>query len=152
MLGRMYDSQICSVARTLEVVGERWTLLIVRDALRGMARFDDFQKSLGVARNVLSDRLGKLVDNDILERVEYQERPVRSEYRLTSRGRELGIVIVALMHWGDRHEPNPLGPPRLTKHATCGGDVTARLVCEECGPIGGGEVEVLPGPALQKSS
>src|SRR5262245_27675371 len=90
MLGRTYDNQVCSIARSLEVLGERWTLLIVRDAILGLRRFDDFQASLGVARNVLADRLGRLVDAGILDRVPYQDRPERHEYRLTPMGRELG--------------------------------------------------------------
>jgi DNA-binding HxlR family transcriptional regulator len=146
MLGRTYDSQTCSVSRTLEVVGERWTLLIVRDALLGKHRFEDFQQSLGVARNVLSDRLTKLVEAEILERVEYQERPTRWEYRLTDRGRDLRGVVLAMMQWGDRHEPNPLGPPRLVRHIGCGDAVTQQPMCATCGPIEPAEVEVVPGP------
>ena len=89
MLNRTYDNQVCSIARTLELVGERWTLLILRDAFRGIRRFDAFQRSLGVARNVLTDRLQLLVDAGILERHRYSERPPRDEYRLTDRGRDL---------------------------------------------------------------
>jgi DNA-binding HxlR family transcriptional regulator len=148
MLGRTYEDQVCSVARTLEIVGERWTLLIVRDALLGMRRFDEFHKSLGIARNVLSDRLGKLVERGILERVEYSERPARSEYHLTGAGRELGPIVVSLMHWGDRHAAGPDGPPRLTVHKGCGGPVAVRAVCAEHGVVPAGEVEMLPGPGL----
>ncbi|HEX2432896.1 MAG TPA: helix-turn-helix domain-containing protein, partial [Gaiellaceae bacterium] len=90
MLKRDYVGQNCSVARTLEIVGERWTLLIVRDALLGLRRFDQFQESLGIARNVLTDRLNRLVEEGILERVRYSERPERFEYTLTRKGRELG--------------------------------------------------------------
>src|SRR5688572_5843873 len=103
MLQRTYPDQVCSLARALEVLGERWTLLIVRDALLGVTRFDDLLRGLGVARNILTDRLRRLVDAGVLERVEYQQRPPRSEYRLTPVGRELGVAVVALMHWGDRH-------------------------------------------------
>src|ERR671921_9197 len=98
MLNRTYDGQVCSIARALEVLGERWTLLIVRDAMMGLRRFDDFQHSLGLARNVLADRLGRLVEAGILERVPYQDRPVRHEYRLTQMGRELGTPVISLMH------------------------------------------------------
>jgi DNA-binding HxlR family transcriptional regulator len=147
MLGRTYDDQVCSIARTLEVLGERWTLLVVRDALLGISRFDDFQHSLGVARNVLADRLKRLVDADVLERVPYQERPQRFEYRLTPAGRELGTALIALMHWGDRHLAGPEGPPRLTRHRSCGGDLHAGLVCDECGrSVAGAEVVLPPGP------
>jgi DNA-binding HxlR family transcriptional regulator len=149
MLGRDYETQVCSIARTLEIVGERWTLLIVRDALLGLRRFDDFQVSLGVARNVLADRLRRLVEHGILERVRYQERPERFEYRLTERGRELSIAVLALMHWGDRYLAGPAGPPRLAEHVGCGGGVEERHVCQRCGRVlGTGEVAVLPGPAL----
>jgi DNA-binding HxlR family transcriptional regulator len=149
MLGRNYETQVCSVARTLEIVGERWTLLIVRDALLGLRRFEDFQDSLGVARNVLADRLRRLVEHGILERVRYQERPERFEYQLTADGRELSTAVLALMHWGDRHLAGSAGPPRLTEHTGCGGSVVEKHVCSRCGRIlEGGDVTILPGPAL----
>ena len=116
MLPRTYDAQVCSIARTLELVGERWTLLVIRDAFLGMRRFDEFQESLGIARNVLSDRLRRLVDAGILERVRYQEHPERFEYRLTERGRELNTALIALLRWGDRYLA-PDGPPRIVEHA-----------------------------------
>src|SRR3954463_13252687 len=114
MLGRTYESQICSVARTLELVGERWTLLIIRDAFLGVRRFGDFAARLGIARNVLQDRLGgpvgggvleegRLVEAGVLEKVPYQERPLRHEYRLTDMGRDLWPSIVALLQFGDKH-------------------------------------------------
>jgi DNA-binding HxlR family transcriptional regulator len=149
MLGRTYDNQVCSVSRTLEVVGERWSLLIVRDALLGKRRFDEFRHSLGLARNILSDRLAKLVDSGILERVEYQERPVRSEYVLTDRGRDLRGVVLAMMDWGDRHAPNPAGPPRLVRHKDCGGAVSTGHSCETCGPVEPAQVTVIPGPGAK---
>jgi DNA-binding HxlR family transcriptional regulator len=132
VLKREYESQNCSIARTLELVGERWTLLIVRDAALGRRRFEEFQRSLGIARNVLSDRLTRLVDAGILERRRYQERPERFEYHLTEKGRELRVALIALMHWGDRHLA-PDGPPRLVEHVGCGGPVEQRLVCGDCG-------------------
>jgi DNA-binding HxlR family transcriptional regulator len=152
MLGRTYEGQVCSVARTLEIVGERWTLLIVRDALRGMRRFEEFHKSLGLARNVLSDRLGKLVEHGILQRVEYSERPARSEYHLTPQGRELRGVVLSLMQWGDRNAPNPLGPPRLPSHVGCGGAITMEPVCSEHGVVPSEEIEILPGPGLTRTA
>ncbi len=153
MLGRTYDNQVCSVARALEVLGERWTLLIVRDAMLGLRRFDDLQASLGIARNVLADRLGRLVDAGILDRVPYQDRPARYEYRLTAMGRELGVPVVSLMHWGDRHLAGPEGPPRLTRHRDCGGTVALTFTCTGCGdPVPPGEVEVVPGPGLRTTA
>jgi DNA-binding HxlR family transcriptional regulator len=146
VLKRDYESQNCSVARTLELVGERWTLLIVRDAFLGVRRFEDFQRSLGVARNVLSDRLARLVEAGILERRRYQERPERFEYRLTEKGRELRTALVALMRWGDKHLA-PAGPPRIVEHVGCGGNAVPTLVCDECGAaLGDRDVTSRPGP------
>src|SRR4051812_25620460 len=104
VLHRTYDDQTCSVARALEVVGERWTLLILRDAFLGVRRFDDFQADLGIARNVLTDRLGRLVNAGVLEKRAYSERPPRFEYRLTDKGRDLWPVVHALARWGDKHD------------------------------------------------
>ncbi|MDX6485773.1 MAG: hypothetical protein QOF43_926, partial [Gaiellaceae bacterium] len=101
MLNRDYEGQNCSIARALEVVGERWTLLIVSGAFLGRSRFDEFQESLGIARNVLTDRLNRLVDEEILERVAYSER--RYEYRLTKKGRDLNIALAGLRQWGDKY-------------------------------------------------
>jgi DNA-binding HxlR family transcriptional regulator len=147
MLGRTYEGQNCSLASTLELVGERWTLLIIRDALLGITRFDAFLARLGIARNVLTDRLKSLVDNGILERVEYRQRPPRHEYHLTAAGRDLTPVIVTLTEWGDRHLPRPAGPPRLFEHADCRGPVTAELVCAACGgAVTIAETVSVPGP------
>ena len=131
MLRRDYDEQNCSIARALEIVGERWTLLIVRDALLGVRRFEDFQRSLGVARNVLADRLNRLVEEGVLERRAYSERPPRHEYRLTEKGRDLWPVVHALVTWGDRYAA-PDGPPRRFVHRDCGGTVNERRVCDRC--------------------
>ena len=102
MLNRTYEGQDCPIARALEIVGERWTLLIVRDVLVGPCRFDQLQASLGIARNVLADRLNRLVEKGILERVPYSKRPPRHEYRLTDKGRELESALSALRQWGDQ--------------------------------------------------
>ena len=133
MLPRTYEDQNCSVARALEVLGDRWTMLVVRDAFTGVRRFDDFQRGLGVARNVLSDRLLRLVDEGVLERHRYQERPERFEYRLTAKGIELWRALVALMQWGDRYAPDESGPPMTVVHRDCGGEVDERLLCSRCG-------------------
>jgi DNA-binding HxlR family transcriptional regulator len=133
VLHNTYAGQRCSVARTLEVVGERWTLLILRDAFLGVRRFDDFQRSLGIARNVLNTRLQRLVDAGVLERRRYQERPERFEYRLTEMGLDLWPAIVALMNFGDRHLIGDEGPPMLVEHRDCGGRVTDFGTCESCG-------------------
>jgi DNA-binding HxlR family transcriptional regulator len=150
VLGRTYENQVCSVARALEVLGERWTLLIVRDALLGLRRFDDFQRSLGLARNVLTDRLGRLVDAGILERVPYQDRPVRHEYQLTPMGRELGLPVIGLMQWGDRHLADAAGAPRVAQHHECGGAVRLALACDTCGvTVAPGDVDLVAGPGIR---
>lgn len=149
MLQRVYPEQVCSIARSLEVVGERWTLLILRDAVLGLERFEDFQKSLGIASNVLTNRFKLLCDEDVLQRVPDTERPGRPKYVLTDKGRELAPALLLLMKWGDRHYPTPDGPPRLTLHAGCGGNIGHDLRCERCGKQPGPrEIELLPGPAL----
>jgi len=133
VLPRTYDNQVCSIARALEAVGDRWTMLVIRDAFQGVRRFDDFQERLGVARNVLSDRLSRLVDEGILEKRLYQERPRRFEYRLTPKGIDLFPALISLMKWGDRHAPDPGGPPMVVLHKGCGGKVDERLLCDRCG-------------------
>lgn len=146
MLPRTYDSQVCSIARTLEIVGDRWTLLVVRDALRGVRRFEDFRTSLGVAHNVLSDRLARLTQAGVLERRRYQSRPERHEYRITQQGLDLWPVIMSLLLYGDRYHA-PDGPPLLTTHRGCDGILTPRFTCSTCGvSLGPGDVELTDGP------
>jgi DNA-binding HxlR family transcriptional regulator len=146
MLGRLYEDQNCSVARTLELVGERWTLLILRDAFLGVRRFGDFAADLGIARNVLQDRLERLVADGVLEKVPYQERPLRHEYRLTDKGLDLWGVLVSLMKYGDKHLAQH-GAPVLLVHRHCGGEVDDRRTCQACGSLlGARDVEVVPGP------
>jgi DNA-binding HxlR family transcriptional regulator len=132
VLRRDYANQDCSIAGTLELIGERWTLLIIRDVFLRVRRFDDMQEDLGIARNVLSARLQRLVDEDILERRLYQERPERFEYRLTEKGIALWPVLVTLMKWGD-HYIAENGPPTIIEHKECGGEVSDHLTCERCG-------------------
>jgi DNA-binding HxlR family transcriptional regulator len=147
VLQRDYPDQVCSIARSLEVVGERWTLLILRDAVLGLTRFEEFQESLGIASNVLTNRLKRMCDEDLLERVPDPERPGRPKYVLTDKGRELGPVLIVLMKWGDRHYPAAGGPPRLTLHAGCGGSFGADLRCDRCGrQASPGDIELVPGP------
>jgi DNA-binding HxlR family transcriptional regulator len=147
VLQRDYPEQVCSIARSLEVVGERWTLLILRDAVTGIERFEDFQAKLGIASNVLTSRLKRLCEEHVLERVPDPERPGRPKYLLTTKGRELAPVLIVLMEWGDRHYPTPGGPRRLTLHATCGGNIGPDLHCERCGKrAGAGEIMLPPGP------
>lgn len=143
VLHRTYPTQNCSIARSLEVIGERWTLLIVRDAILGLRRFDDFQESLGISTNVLTSRLRGLCDEGVLHRQPDPDRPGRSEYVLTDKGRELVPALITLMKWGDRHYPGPDGPPRLTLHVDCGGSVSPTLECTSCGErVGRGGLEL----------
>jgi DNA-binding HxlR family transcriptional regulator len=131
MLGRLYEGEICSVARALESVGERWSLLIIRDALfRGTTRFSDFQRDLGIAPNILAKRLEDFVAAGIFE-VRTQDSD-RGEYVLTRKGSELLPVLVALTAWGDRWAA-PGGPPVALTHKDCGGRVRQRLECSSCG-------------------
>lgn len=122
----------CSVARTLEVVGEWWTMLVIREAFNGVRRFDDFHERLGIARNVLAARLQRLVEHGVLERRQYQDRPPRCEYRLTEKGRDLYPVLIAMLAWGDRWMAGPEGPPVRLTHA-CGHQLGAVMVCGGCG-------------------
>lgn len=148
MLGRTYDSQVCSMARALELVGERWSLLIVRDALfAGVTRFGDFQHNLGIATNVLTSRLDAFVASGIMERREVAGQPRQADYVLTDKGRDLGPAMVALTHWGDRWAA-PDEPPIVYLHRGCGGTVHVETVCETHGVIPPAEVGVRPGPGM----
>jgi DNA-binding HxlR family transcriptional regulator len=141
----------CSVARTLAIVGDRWTLLVLRDAFLGIRRFEDFQRDLGATRHRLADRLRKLVEHGIFERVPYQERPARYEYRLTDKGRDLYPVVVSLTRWGDRWLADDDGPPLEPVHRRCGRRMMPALACPECGePVVARDMEAHPGPALRR--
>ncbi|MDQ2944132.1 MAG: helix-turn-helix transcriptional regulator [Candidatus Dormibacteraeota bacterium] len=145
MLGRTYDSQICSVAGSLELIGERWTLLIIRDAFMGARRFEDFQRRTGAARNILSVRLNLLVKEGIFRKVAYQDHPVRYEYRFTEKGLDLWPVLVSLLQFGDRHI-YPGRAPVLLVHKNCGGAVSDHRMCETCGAkLGPRDVETRRG-------
>ncbi len=136
----------CSVARTVSVIGDRWTLLVLRDCFLGVRRFDDFQARIGVTRHVLADRLKKLVAEGVLAPVAYQERPRRFEYRLTDKGRALHPVMMALVHWGDVHLAGGGGRPVLHRHKGCGCDFDPVLTCSACGEaVTARDVETRPG-------
>jgi DNA-binding HxlR family transcriptional regulator len=153
VLQRDYPDQVCSIARSLEVIGERWTLLILRDAVLGLTRFEEFQESLGIASNVLTNRLKLLCDERVLERVPDPGRPGRPKYVLTDKGGELAPALIVLMKWGDRHYPTPNGPPRLTLHAGCGGSVDADFRCDRCGKhTRPGELELPLGPGAPRAA
>ena len=128
-----FSAMDCSVARTLDVIGDKWSLLILRDAFYGVRRFDDFQEDLGIARNVLTDRLQKLVATGVFERRRYEERPPRYEYRLTDKGRALLPVLLAMIAWGDRWTNDSEIPPVTLTHTTCGHVTHALVCCDQCG-------------------
>ena len=144
-----YSAENCSIRRTLDVVGEKWTLLVLRDAFHGVRRFDDFHRRIGCARNLLAARLATLVEHGILERHGYREpgsRP-RSEYRLTDKGRELLPALVALLQWGDRWTADPEGAAVELRHDGCGAAIGAELRCAHGhGPLSAREVTPEPGP------
>jgi DNA-binding HxlR family transcriptional regulator len=123
----------CTIARSVNILGDHWNLLLIRQACRGTRRFDDFQAALGVGRNILSQRLARLVDLGMLRRVEYQEKPSRHEYRLTDKGREVYPILAAMAAWGDRWLTGPEGTPLVLHHTTCDHDMHADVVCSECG-------------------
>jgi DNA-binding HxlR family transcriptional regulator len=149
VLPRTYDDEVCSIARALEVVGERWTLLLIRDAFHGVRRFQDFERSLGLSKKVLADRLDRLVDEGVFERRRYQERPPRDEYRLTAKGRGLWKSLAHLMLWGDEFYGTEAGPPRVLLHRDCGGTPDGHLRCSRCcDDLEAGDVELAAGPGL----
>jgi DNA-binding HxlR family transcriptional regulator len=140
----------CSIARCVSILGERWTIVILRQAFLGARRFEDYQRGLGIARNMLADRLRTLVESGILERLPYSERPPRFDYRLTAKGRDLYPILVAMMQWGDRHGGHEDGPPVVLYHEPCGHLADPRLTCAHCGePIDAREVRPEPGPGAR---
>jgi DNA-binding HxlR family transcriptional regulator len=141
----------CSVARTVAVIGDRWTLLILRDCFLGVRRFEAFQDRLGISRTIIADRLKLLVDEGVLRREPYQERPARYEYRLTPKGLDLHPVIMAIVGWGDRHYAGDAGPPLLNSHKACGCDFHAVMTCSECGEaVGPRDVRSRRGPGARR--
>ena len=147
MLRRDYEGQVCSIARALEIVGDRWTLLVIRDLALGKHRFDELLQSLGVASNVLTDRLNRLVAEGIVERVRYSERPERFEYHLAPKGSELGLVLLALMQWGDRHLSEK--PPRVARRRSDGVAVSVGLVAKDGSRVRPADLEVVPAPGFR---
>ena len=149
VLGAGYEGQNCSAARALEVVGERWSLLIVRDLLYGARHFSQLERTLGVAKNVLAARLQKLVEAGVVIKAPAEsERP--GSYALTAKGRDLHLVLIALTTWGDQHCA-PKGPPLRLEH-TCGGS-GVRLSCSACGePVEARDVRLSPGPGYDATA
>ena len=147
------EVQPCSLARTVAIIGDRWTLLILRDCFLRVRRFDDFQTRLGIGRPILADRLGKLVRSGVLEKVKYQESPTRHEYRLTRRGLDLHSVVLSIVHWGDVHLSGEEGRPLLHRHEACGQIFDPVMTCSECGEaLTPQSVQVLDGPGVGNAS
>lgn len=142
MLGKAYDTQICSIARSLEDVGERWSLLIIRDALFArVTRFGDFQHNLGIATNVLASRLEGFVASGIMQQDD------AGGYVLTDKGRALGVALIALTEWGDEYA-SPVEPPILYRHTVCDSSVHAVVACDSCGVVPDAEVGIRLGPGM----
>ncbi|MEC7810198.1 MAG: helix-turn-helix domain-containing protein [Actinomycetota bacterium] len=142
----------CSIEATIRTVGDRWTLLILRNIFRGIKRFENIQKDLGIARNLLSKRLQHLVENEVIERFLYQEKPNRYEYRLTSKGRALSPSLIALMQWGDQWCSSD-EPPIMLVHENCGSPLTHSVQCGNCDrDVKPGEIKSLPKSNFSKSA
>jgi len=145
------EEEQCSVARTVAVIGDRWSLLILRDCFLRVRRFEDFQARLGVTRHILADRLKKLVRHGVLRRVPYQTRPKRHEYILTQKGLDLYPIMMAIVHWGDVHMVDERGRPRLYEHKSCGKLFDPVMTCSQCGePLSAREVHVHVGPGANE--
>ncbi len=145
------DEPSCSIAATVAVVGDRWSLLILRQVFRGDRRFSEFASELGIAKNLLSSRLRRLVEAGVLEKVQYQEHPVRHEYRLTTKGAELSGALIALMHWGDRWYADGK-PPTVLTHQACGTALEHHVWCPECdSAVGPSHIRSKPGPGVTSS-
>jgi DNA-binding HxlR family transcriptional regulator len=147
------DEEACSVARTISVIGDRWTLLILRDCFLRVRRFDEFHARLGITRHRLAERLRKLVESGVLRRVPYQKKPERFEYILTQKGLDLYPIMMAVVHWGDTHMLEEHGRPLLHTHKSCGHDFDPVMICSECGqPLTAKEVHTHPGPGARSNN
>ena len=148
-----YDTATCTIAAALSVLGEKWTLLVLREAFNGIRRFEDMQRRTGAPRQVLSSRLARLVDEDILRRVPYREQGMRprSEYKLTEKGIELFPVLASLLAWGDKYAAGPGGAPVELTHRDCGASVSLQLTCADGHALGSArEVTPVPGPGARR--
>jgi DNA-binding HxlR family transcriptional regulator len=147
------EEEPCSVARTIGVIGDRWTLLILRECFLRTRRFEGFQSALGITRHLLAERLKKLVRTGILRRIPYQESPKRHEYILTQKGLDLYPIMMAIVHWGDTHMVDERGRPLLHEHKKCSKTFNPVMVCSECGePLMAKEVTTRPGPGARPAA
>lgn len=144
----LYTAENCSIGRTLEIIGERWTILVLRESFFGVRRFDEFQRNLGIARNILAARLQTLVGAGLLERRRYQERPERFEYRLTEKGRDMYPAMIAIKTWGDKYEADPEGSSITLMHGDH--EFAPDVRCAECGEAAGArDITPIPGPGAK---
>lgn len=142
-----FDGWPCSIARTVDVLGDGWTSLVLREVFYGTTRFDDIQQGLDIARNTLTDRLRRLVDQGLLDKCAYQSKPLRYDYVLTDKGKDFFGVLAAMSHWGDTWLTDDAGEPIILHHDTCGHDTHAEVVCHKCKqPLQAVDVTVRPGP------
>jgi DNA-binding HxlR family transcriptional regulator len=143
----------CAVGGALEIVGDRWTMMVLRELFLGIRRFGEIQRKTGAAKNILADRLQSLVGHGIVTRVQYQERPTRHEYRLTEKGLDLYPILVGLMAWGAKHAPGAQEPLILVQHKACGTIGLPELTCTGCGePVGPRDMRALAGPAVLRET
>jgi DNA-binding HxlR family transcriptional regulator len=147
------DEESCSIARTLAVIGDRWSLLILRDCFLRVRRFEEFQAKLGITRHLLADRLKKLVRFGVLRRTPYQTSPKRHEYILTQKGLDLYPILMAIVHWGDVHMVDERGRPLLHQHKLCNKFFDPVMMCSECGkPVHAREVHTHSGPGAKSAA
>jgi DNA-binding HxlR family transcriptional regulator len=126
------DAIPCPIAQAMSVIGDSWTLLLIRDAMRGSTKFEEFQQKTGASRAVISERLAHLVEHDVFERTQYEEHPPRYEYQLTARGKALQPVMMTMAHWAETHLPKPTRAPKR-RHTACGHHFKPVIACSECG-------------------
>jgi DNA-binding HxlR family transcriptional regulator len=145
------SEESCSVARTVSVIGDRWTMLVLRECFLRVRRFEEFQERLGITRHLLADRLRKLVKLGVLERVSYQKNPPRHEYRLTAKGLDLHPIVLAMVHWGDKYMAGKRGRPYVLEHS-CGHTFDPVMTCSACGDaVHAKQVRRLDGPGAPRA-
>ena len=148
-----FEDMNCSIAQSLEIIGEWWTLLIIRDAFFGVTRFDEFRERLGIAPNILTNRLDTLVEAGVLDRRSYDDARERYDYVLTAKGRALWPVLTTLRQWGDKYVVGRGKEPIRIRHEACGAETTAHLACDSCGErLSARDAKVVPGPGLRDES
>jgi len=148
-----FQDMPCSIARTTDIIGDKWTPLVLRDIALGISRFDAIQRDLGISRKVLTQRLQALVDHDVISRTPYQDNPPRHDYALTEKGSDLAMVLVAIQAFGDKWSFGQAGPPLQWRHLSCGQVSTPVACCDHCGePVRPGDAVPLRGPSADDAA